>query len=82
MFDVTEGLGLPVEEGLLTRYDLYTAEECIMTGTGAEIISVVRVDGRQIGTGCPGPVAARIRQAFGKLCREEGVAVFVDGGAP
>lgn len=75
VFDVAEGLGLPVQEGLLTRYDLYTAEECIMTGTGAEIISVVRVDGRQIGTGCPGPVAARIRQAFGKLCREEGMAV-------
>ena len=82
VFDVAEGLGLPVEEGLLTRYDLYTAEECFMTGTGAEIISVIRIDGRQVGTGCPGPVAERIRHAFGKLCRKEGMAVVLDGVAP
>jgi branched-chain amino acid aminotransferase len=75
VFDIADGLGLPVQEGLLTRYDLYTADECLMTGTGAEIISVVRLDGRQIGTGCPGPVTASIRQAFATLCRQDGVSV-------
>lgn len=75
VFDIADGLGLSVEEGLLTRYDLYTADECLMTGTGAEIISVVRLDGRPIGTGCPGPETARIRRAFAKLCREDGISV-------
>ena len=75
VFDMADGLGLSVEEGLLTRYDLYTADECLMTGTGAEIIPVVRIDGRQVGTGCPGPETARIRRAFAQLCREDGIPV-------
>ena len=75
VFDMADGLGLSVEEGLLTRYDLYTADECLMTGTGAEIVPVVRIDGRQVGTGCPGPETARIRRAFAQLCREDGIPV-------
>lgn len=71
--DIANNLGLPVEEGLYTRYDLYTADECFMTGTGAEIVPVVRIDGRQIGTGVPGPLTAHIRKAFVTLCRCDGV---------
>ncbi len=56
VFDIARDLQLPVEEGLLTRYDFYTADECFMTGTGAEIVPVVRLDGRRIGTGTPGAV--------------------------
>jgi len=48
----------------LTRYDLYTSEECFLTGTGAEIIPVVRIDGRTIGSGKPGTMTKRLIKAF------------------
>jgi len=48
----------------LTRYDLYTADEFFMTGTGAEVIGVVQIDGRQIGDGRPGPITCKLRQKF------------------
>jgi branched-chain amino acid aminotransferase len=75
VLDLASDLGLPTQEGLYTRYDLYTADECFMTGTGAEIVPVVRIDGRQIGTGVPGPLTALIREAFAALCRRDGVKV-------
>lgn len=48
----------------LTRYDLYTADEFFMTGTGAEVIGVVQIDRRQIGDGRPGPITCKLRQKF------------------
>lgn len=54
----------------LTRYDLYTADECFLTGTAAEIIPVVDIDGRSIGTGSPGPITARLTRAFRVLVHE------------
>jgi len=48
--------GLAVGEPDLTRYDLFNADECFLTGTGAEIIAVVKIDGRVIGKGRPGPI--------------------------
>ncbi len=75
VLEITRELGLKTAESFLTRYDLYTAEECLMTGTGAEIVPVVRIDGRRIGTGTPGPVTARIRGGFAALCHRDGVAV-------
>jgi branched-chain amino acid aminotransferase len=73
--EIARELGLAPSETFLTRYDLYTADECFMTGTGAEIVPVVRIDGRQIGTGAPGPLTARLRQEFAALCRTDGVKV-------
>jgi branched-chain amino acid aminotransferase len=75
VLDIAGDLGLSIAEGLLTRYDFYTAEECFMTGTGAEIVPVVRLDGRRIGNGTPGPVTAQIREQFATLCRCDGVKV-------
>ena len=75
VLEIARGLGLETAESLLTRYDLYTAEECLMTGTGAEIVPVTRIDGRRIGAGAPGPVTARIREAFADLRHRDGVAV-------
>ena len=60
-------------EGFFTRYDLYAADECFMTGTGAEIVPVVCLDGRQIGTGRPGPLTGQIHQPFAALCRCDGI---------
>jgi branched-chain amino acid aminotransferase len=73
VLEIVPDLGLSIEETFLTRYDLYTADECFMTGTGAEIVPVVCIDGRQIGAGMPGPLTAQIRQGFAALCRSDGI---------
>jgi branched-chain amino acid aminotransferase len=64
--------GIEVRESRLTRYDVHTADECFLSGTGAEVIAVTEVDGRRIGAGGRGPVAARLQQAFRALARGEG----------
>ncbi len=66
-------LRLPVREEVLTRHDLFNADECFLTGTAAEIVPVVRVDGRVIGAGKPGPITARLRRGFQALTRTDGV---------
>lgn len=55
---------IPVAEQNLTRFDLYTADEFFMTGTGAEVIGVVQIDGRVIGDGLPGPITRKLRRKF------------------
>ena len=55
---------LHVQEDLLTRHDLFNAEEVFLTGTAAEIVPVVKIDGRVIGKGVPGPVTKKLRLAF------------------
>jgi branched-chain amino acid aminotransferase len=59
-----------VEETALTRHDVFTADECFLTGTGAEIIPVTKCDGRLIGTGKPGPITKQLRDAYHRLVRE------------
>src|SRR5438445_12933354 len=53
-----------VEELPLNRYDLYNADEMFLTGTGAEIVAVRKVDGRAIGTGKPGPTTQQLATRF------------------
>jgi len=60
---------IPVAEVPLTRHDVYTADECFLTGSAAEIIPVVKCDARVIGTGKPGPITKQLREAFHKLVR-------------
>jgi len=67
--------GLTVKEEVLTRYDLYTADEVFLTGTAAEIISVVKMDRRAIGTGKPGPVAAEGKRMFHEFARSTGTPI-------
>jgi branched-chain amino acid aminotransferase len=62
--------GVAVHEGALTRHDVYAADECFLTGTAAEVIPVVKCDGRALGTGKPGPLTRRLREAFQKLVRQ------------
>ena len=64
------------EERRLGRYDLFVADECFLTGTGAEIIPVVSLDGRHIGTGTPGPITRRMSAAFHELAAHEGEPLF------
>ena len=56
--------GVPVVCRATTLYDIYTADECFLTGTAAEMIPVVKVDGRAIGNGKPGPLTADLKKAF------------------
>ena len=58
---------IPLKKMDLTRHDLYTADEMLLTGTAAEVIAVTQVDGRVIGTGVPGPITRHLTEAFQKL---------------
>jgi branched-chain amino acid aminotransferase len=60
---------ITVEEITLTRHDVYTADECFLTGTAAEVVPVVKCDGRPIGSGKPGPVTRQLRERFFQLAR-------------
>lgn len=62
-------LGIKVCEVPLTKYDAYVADECFLTGSGAEVIPVVKIDGRVIGDGKPGPVTKQLLERFHKLVR-------------
>jgi branched-chain amino acid aminotransferase len=64
--------GIAAAEPRMTRYDIYTAEECFLTGTGAELMPVTEVDGRPIADGKPGPITKRLTAAFHALVRHEG----------
>jgi branched-chain amino acid aminotransferase len=71
---------IPFQEGVFTLQDVYGADECFLTGTAAEVIPVVRVDGRVIGSGRPGPLTKRIAALFADLARSTGVAVPKEPG--
>ena len=62
-------IGIPVAETNLTRYDLFIADECFLTGTAAEIIPVIKIDGRRVAGGKPGPATLKLLQEFRKLTR-------------
>jgi branched-chain amino acid aminotransferase len=72
---VAQALSLPFEEHDLTRYDLWNADECFLTGTGAEVIPVVKLDGREIGDGKPGPVTNRVLAEFRRRVLVEGTKI-------
>jgi branched-chain amino acid aminotransferase len=63
---------IPAAEARLTRYDLYTADEAFVTGTGAELMPIAIADGRPLADGKPGPITKRLTEAFHALVRNEG----------
>src|SRR5215510_9674623 len=67
---------IPVAEPNLTRYDLFNADECFLTGTGAELIPVVKIDGRVIGNGNPGPVTRRLVEQYRALTKATGEPIY------
>jgi len=70
VMDLAHAAGIACHEATLTRYDLYTADECFLTGTAAEVIPVVEIDGRKVGSGTPGPITARLTADFHTLVRQ------------
>jgi branched-chain amino acid aminotransferase len=70
VIEVARAAGIVVHEAPLTKHDVYVAEECFLTGTAAELIPVVKVDSRTIGTGKPGPMFRDLEQRFKRLTLE------------
>ncbi|MEW6183012.1 MAG: branched-chain-amino-acid transaminase [Bacillota bacterium] len=79
VLDLAREKGIAVEEKVFTRHDIFIADECFLTGTGAEVIPVVKVDARPIGDGHPGPVTWELIRAFRELTKVEGPEIFRDG---
>ena len=65
-------LGIEMQCQNMGFYDLYTADEVFVTGTAAEIGPIVRIDGRCIGTGRPGPLTRKLMKAFREVTKREG----------
>ncbi len=76
VFEIAAEFGIKVSEPELTRYDIYTADECFLTGTAAEIIAVVKLDQRLIGDGRPGPVTQRFIDRFRELTQSTGAPIY------
>lgn len=73
VMQVAREAGMDVVETVMTRYELWTADEVFLTGTAAEVIAVVDLDKRLIGSGKPGPVTKKLAQAYRKLAGTDGV---------
>ena len=76
VFDIASELKIKISEPELTRHDLYIADEAFLTGTAAEVIPMIKVDGRTIGNGKPGPITKRTIERFRALTRESGTPIF------
>jgi branched-chain amino acid aminotransferase len=70
VIELARAAGLTVDEAAITRHDVYAADEIFLTGTAAEVVGVVKVDGRVIGTGKPGPLTRQLRERFYTLARQ------------
>jgi len=75
VLEIGTALGMPTEEGNYGLHDLYNADEVFLTGTGAEIMPVISVDGRRVGTGKPGDVTRKLLAEFRKRRTKDGIAV-------
>jgi len=73
VIDLARQQRIETEEGLITRHEVYNADECFLTGTAAEIIPVVRVDGRPISDGKPGEVTQKMMKLFKAVTQKDGV---------
>jgi branched-chain amino acid aminotransferase len=73
---IAKRLKIEVLERNITIHDLYNADEVFLTATGIEIVPVVEIDGRKIGSGEPGPVFIRIKEEFEKLTQNTGTPVY------
>ncbi|MGD1087524.1 MAG: branched-chain-amino-acid transaminase [Verrucomicrobiota bacterium] len=72
VIELAQATGLKVSEPNLTRYDLFNADECFLTGTGAEIVPVVKIDGRVIGGGKPGKLTRKLVDDYHALTNVSG----------
>jgi branched-chain amino acid aminotransferase len=76
VIELAQAAGMKVSEPNLTRYDLFNADECFLTGTGAEIMPVVKIDNRVIGTGKPGKLTRELVEKYRALTNASGEPIY------
>ena len=76
VFEIAAELGIKISEADISRHDVFIADECLLSGTAAEVIPVIRADGRVIGTGKPGPISLRMIARFREITREGGTPIY------
>jgi branched-chain amino acid aminotransferase len=76
VFDIAAEFGFKISETNITRHDVFIADECFLTGTAAEVIPVIKADGRVIGTGKPGAMSTRIIARFRELTGDTGTPIY------
>ena len=74
--EIAENLGISVNERNMGYFDLYTADEVFVTGTAAEVAPITLIDGREIGTGKPGPVTRQLMESFKVIVQKEGTPII------
>jgi branched-chain amino acid aminotransferase len=76
VLEIAKSLGISVVETDLGYFDLYTSDEIFVTGTAAEVAPIVYVDGRNVGTGKPGPITRQLMAAFHTVTAKEGTPAY------
>jgi len=76
VFELAAEMGVRITETDITRHDVFIADECFLTGTAAELIPVIKADGRIIGNGKPGPITNRMVSRFREITRETGTPIY------
>ena len=76
VIEIAKEKGYELREEPFTRYEVFTADECFLTGTAAEAIPVVALDERVIGTGKPGPITKELIDAFRARTKTDGHQVY------
>lgn len=76
VFDIAQELGIPIRERDFSRHDVFIADECFLTGTAAEVIAAVKLDGREIASGKPGAITQRIIARFRELTQTTGTPIY------
>jgi branched-chain amino acid aminotransferase len=76
VFEIAAELGIKISETDISRHDVFIADECLLSGTAAEVIPVIKADGRVIGPGKPGPISLRMIARFREITREGGTPIY------
>lgn len=76
VFNIVQELGIPIRERDFSRHDVFIADECFLTGTAAEVIAAVKLDGREIASGKPGAITQRIIARFRELTQTTGTPIY------
>lgn len=76
VLEIAESIGIPIKEQNLGYYDLYAADEIIVTGTAAEVAPITLIDGRSVGNGKPGAITRQLMAAFRAVAENEGTEIF------
>ncbi|MGI8820389.1 MAG: branched-chain-amino-acid transaminase [Chthoniobacterales bacterium] len=76
VFEIAAELGIKISETDISRHDVFVADECFLTGTAAEVIPVIKADGRVIGSGTPGAMTTRMIARFREMVREGGTPIY------